>query len=201
MTTVHMDPQPVPRRPARAHARRNHDRLLSQARAKFVEQGINASLEDIARGAGVGIGTLYRNFPTRQALLEALLHDSFEALRAQAHELLTSSSPGEALTTWLQVLAVHAATYRGLAEALMSTIHDERSALHASCQTIHTAGAELLARAQKSGDVRPDLNASELFTLANAIAWAAEQTPHLADQSNRFLNLVMDGLRRDESTS
>jgi AcrR family transcriptional regulator len=78
----------------RAHARRNHDRLLSQARAAFTEHGINASLEDIARQAGVGIGTLYRNFPTRQALLEALLHDSFEALHAQARELLTSSAPG-----------------------------------------------------------------------------------------------------------
>jgi AcrR family transcriptional regulator len=139
-----------------------------------------------ARGAGIGIGTLYRNFPTRDTLLECLLHESFEALRVQAGGLLGSSSPGQALITWLRVLAEHATTYRGMAEALMNTIHDERSALYASCQELHAAGAELLGRAQKSGDVRPDLNASELFTMANAIAWAAEQHPDAPDQAGRF---------------
>jgi AcrR family transcriptional regulator len=194
MTTADQAP-PVPRTPRRAHARRNHDRLLREARSVFAEHGIDASLEDIARRAGVGIGTLYRNFPTRQALLEALLHDGFDDLHVRANELLGSSAPGEALTLWLRLLAAHAATFRGVAAALIAVIHDERSALHASCRAIHTAGAALLARAQESGDIRPDVSPSELFTLINAIAWAAEQTPEAVDQADRFLHLVMRGLQ------
>lgn len=83
----------------------------------------------------------------------------------------------------------------------MATIHDERSSLYASCRGIHTAGAELLARAQESGDIRPDLDASELFALINAIAWAAEQTPDTAGQADRFLDLIMQGLHQRGCTA
>lgn len=192
MTTAE---QQVPRRPVRSQARRNYEHLLTQARAAFAEKGINASLEDIARAAGVGIGTLYRHFPTRQALLEVLLHDSFKDLETQARDLIKADSPGEALASWLRILAVHAATYRGLAEALMSTLRDERSALYASCQALHAAGDHLLARAQEAGEARADLDSWELFTLANAMAWASEQTPGTADHTDRFLSLLHDGLR------
>src|SRR3954452_2753784 len=89
-------------RPMRADARRNVERLLAVAKETFAERGADAPLEEIARRAGVGIGTLYRHFPTREALLEALLRDSFEPLRAEADRLLTSPSPGDALDAWLR---------------------------------------------------------------------------------------------------
>jgi AcrR family transcriptional regulator len=197
MTTA--EPQ-APRRPMRSNARRNYERLLHEARAAFAEQGVNASLEDIARAAGVGIGTLYRHFPTRQALLEALLQDSFSDLESQARDLLAAESPRQALAAWLRILAAHAATYRGLAEALMSTLRDETSALYASCHALHAAGAELLARAKDAGEARADLKSWELFALANAMAWASEQMPGTAGHTDRFLDLLADGLRPEASS-
>src|SRR5450432_1475305 len=93
-------------RPLRADAQRNQQRLVSAAMAAFTEHGADdASLEEIARRAGLGIGTLYRHFPTRQALLEAVYQDQIEALRVRADQLLESDSPADALASWLRAMA------------------------------------------------------------------------------------------------
>src|SRR6266702_4679594 len=103
------------RRPMRADARRNYQALLSAANAAFIEQGADdASLEEIARRAGVGIGTLYRHFPTRQALLEAVYRDQVEVMSARAEELLADAPPGEALVAWLRALVDFGRTKRML---------------------------------------------------------------------------------------
>jgi AcrR family transcriptional regulator len=188
-------------RAMRADARRNDERLLTAASAAFAEQGIDVPLEEIARRAGVGIGTLYRHFPTRQALLEAHLRDHFEALCALAEELRASPSPGDALATWLRALALHATTYRGLSAAMKSSILEEGTELSAVCRAAKAAGAELLERAQEAGVVRRDINGIELLRLVHAIVWATEQSPDGAAQADRLLSLMLDGLRRQEPTT
>ncbi|MDT5321727.1 MAG: hypothetical protein QOD88_4249 [Mycobacterium sp.] len=179
--------------PTRRDARRNYDQLLTAARATFAEQGTDASLREVARRADVGIGTLYRHFPTREALLEALLGHGFDALRVQAAQLLGSPDPRDALITWLRQLAFGSTRYDGLPASVMGALHDPDSRLHASCQGLRTAAADLLARAQRSGHIRPDLNTDELLATVSAMAWAAKQTPQ-PDLTERYLYLLLEGL-------
>jgi AcrR family transcriptional regulator len=179
----------------RSDARRNYGILLAAAKAAFEEHGPGASLDDIARRAGVGIGTLYRHFPTRQSLLEEVVRDRLDALRARADGLLDSPSAGFALSSWLQTLVEHAATYRGLSASVMITMLDEGTPLFASCRAMRAAGLALLTRAQEAGEVRPDVGYSELLLLVYGLAWATEQVPDGAGQTDRLLSLLMDGLR------
>ncbi|SHN13125.1 TetR/AcrR family transcriptional regulator [Streptomyces yunnanensis] len=186
---------PDQQRPMRADARRNYDRLVATARVAFQEQGADASLDDIAKRAGVGSGTLYRHFPHRDALLAAVIGDSIDALHARSRELLATDDPAAALEAWMRATITHAGTYRGLAATLMSSMYDEGSPLHSSCKRAHAAGAELLKRAQESDRVRPEVDAADLFRLITAVAWAAEQSPESEDTAERLLPLVFDGLR------
>ncbi len=180
----------------RADARQNYAKLLAAARAAFAEHGPDAPLDDIARRAGVGIGTLYRHFPTRQALLEAVYLDSIEELGAEAESLLDAPSPGDALATWLRSLLAHNLTQRGLKEALMLTAGSE---LAASCKLqMRAAGAALLARAQQAGAIRPDAEIGDLMRFVHGIALATEQTGEGPGRAERLLALMMDGLRYHE---
>src|SRR5688572_32472849 len=106
----------------RSDARRNYDHLIAVARATFAENGTEASLREVARRAGVGIGTLYRHFPTREALLEALLGDGFEALRAEAVTSLDAPDPGEALAEWLRAFGIASTRYEGLPASVMEAL-------------------------------------------------------------------------------
>ncbi|NUW37805.1 TetR/AcrR family transcriptional regulator [Nonomuraea sp. SMC257] len=178
----------------RADARHNHDQLLAAARAAFAEHGTEASLRDIARRAGVGIGTLYRHFPTREALLQALMRARFDALGQRASGLLAEPSPREALLTWLEEVAAGSATYRGLPESVMTALRDEGSELHASCAAMREAGARLLERAQAEEAVRADVTIEELLALAAGTAWAGEQSPGRPEMARRLLRLAMTGL-------
>ncbi|ATL26233.1 TetR/AcrR family transcriptional regulator [Streptomyces formicae] len=183
------------RRPMRADARRNYDRLLTAARAAFAEHGTDASLEDIARRAGLGVGTLYRHFPTRDDLLEAVFHDSVEGLQAQALARLDDPEPGAALMDWLRAIAEHATTYRGLAGSLMTTMLGETTAQPSDChRRLLTAGEALLARAQESGAIRADVEIAELLRLVNGLAWASRPSPAGADRTDRLLELALWGL-------
>ena len=180
----------------RADARRNHERLLAAAAAVFTEHGADdASLEEIARRAGVGIGTLYRHFPTRQALLEAVYKDQAQALHARALELLDSPSPTEALVTWLRAMIEFGATKRSLSKSLMATLGKD-SELLSLCSTMIREGATpLLTRAQEAGEVRADTDTTDLLRLSHAIAVACEHASPHADQAERLLSLMFDGLR------
>jgi AcrR family transcriptional regulator len=178
----------------RSDARRNYDQLIAAARAVFAEQGTDASLREVARHAGVGIGTLYRHFPTREALLEALLGQGFDALCADAAALLEASDPGEALATWLRRVGIASTRYEGLPASVMQALNDPGSRLYASCKGLRTAASDLLARAQRAGQVRPDLTAGELLAIANATAWAARQASGSTQPTDRYLTLVMEGL-------
>lgn len=184
-------------RAMRADARRNYERLLTQARAAFAEHGTDASLEDVARRAGVGIGTLYRHFPNRHALLSAVFEDAVGELVARARELLHAPEPCSALVTWLREVVAHAGAYRGLALALMSVSSDSAdsgSAL-ARCGTpIREAGGALLARARESGAVRADVTIGDLLQLTHAIGLAAAESPTDPTLADRLLHLTLRGL-------
>ncbi|WP_035951989.1 TetR/AcrR family transcriptional regulator [Parafrankia sp. EUN1f] len=186
-------------RAVRTDARRNREWLLAAARAVFAEKGADASLYDVAKQAGLGTGTVYRHFPTREALLEAILLDHFEALRVAAVSLADASatpslSPDDALAEWLRQFIVHLTEYRGLATEVMSVMHDGVSPLSLSCQEMRAAGADLLCRAQQSGTMRADLDMSTLLKLVNAIALTAEQTA--GHSAGHLLGYLLDGLRR-----
>ncbi|MFF2008061.1 TetR/AcrR family transcriptional regulator [Streptomyces sp. NPDC058195] len=185
----------TPPRPMRADARRNYDRLLAEARTAFAEHGTDASLEDIARRAGVGIGTLYRHFPNRHALMNAVFQDALASLIARSRELAKARQPCEALMEWLGTIITHAGAYRGLAQALMSASRDESSALSQCNVPMREAGAALLARAQASGAVRPDVSIDDLMQLTNAIALAAEESPDDPELAGRLLRLTVQGLK------
>ncbi|MFC0041879.1 TetR/AcrR family transcriptional regulator [Actinomadura rayongensis] len=176
----------------RTDARRNRETLLEVAATVFAEQGTEASLRDVARRAGVGIGTLYRHFPTRDALLEAVLHDGLDALRAQAEESLDAESPGAALAAWLERFSAGAGGCQGVPGSVMGALQDERSELFAACSAMRTSVTRLLERAQEAGEVRPDVDADDLLTMAAAVGWVAEH----GDRTRvaRVLAVLNDGL-------
>ena len=181
-------------RPMRADARRNYERLLVQARKAFAEHGTGASLEDVARSAGVGIGTLYRHFPNRYALLSAVFEEAVAELLARSRALLDAPQPCSALVAWLRDIITHASEYRGLSRALMSASQDASSALARCSAPMREAGQALLSRAQESGAVRGDVSITDLLQLTNAIALAAEETPSDPDLADRLLRLTLRGI-------
>ncbi|MEU3877828.1 MULTISPECIES: TetR/AcrR family transcriptional regulator [Streptomyces] len=182
-------------RPMRADARRNYERLLAEARTAFTEHGTDASLEDIARRAGVGIGTLYRHFPNRTALMSAVFQGEVDGLLARSRELLASPEPCRALVAWLRAIVTHASTYRGLSRALMAAQSDKASAMARCSLPMREAGSALLARAQQAGAISPDVDIVDVMQLTNAIALAVEQSPDDPELADRLLTLTLTGLK------
>jgi AcrR family transcriptional regulator len=185
----------APARAMRADARRNHERLLAEARRAFAEHGAEASLEDVARRAGVGIGTLYRHFPNRDALLSAVFEDAVGHLVARAETLLAEPNACAALVTWLREIITRASEYRGLARALMAVSSGSPSELARCSDPILRAGGALLSRAQRSGAIREDAAIRDLLLLTHAIAIAAESSPDDPDLADRLLTLTLTGLK------
>ncbi|WP_331766765.1 TetR family transcriptional regulator [Embleya sp. NBC_00896] len=181
-------------RAQRVDARRNRELVLDVARTVFAEQGTDASLRDIARRAGVGMGTFYRHFPTRDALLEAVLRHGFDTLAARAGALAQSPAPDEALTAWLRDFTAGTTIYTGLPASLVATLTDEESALHASCLSMRQAGGRLLTRAQEAGHIRPDVTATDLFALISALGWVTGQAPTIGARREQLFGVLMDGL-------
>ncbi|MFC4534857.1 TetR/AcrR family transcriptional regulator [Sphaerisporangium dianthi] len=186
---------PPAARPMRADARRSRERILAAAVSAVAAQGAGASLEEIARRAGVGSATLHRHFPTRQALLEELFRDKVAALCARARELGDGREPGPALAAWLGAVAEHATTDRGLAAALIGGSAGGAPALGLTCHAmISEAGEALMARARQTGAVRPEVSLTDLLTLVTAICLVAEGHPSGAEQAGRLLALALNGV-------
>jgi AcrR family transcriptional regulator len=182
-------------RPLRADAQRNYDLLVAAADAAFTELGADASLEEIARRAGVGIGTLYRHFPTRDTLLAKVLDDGAEAILARATELAERLTPTAALAAWLEALMGYVTTYSGLSKALAAGMAKHGcSELRGPCQAMTAAGAQLLACAQAAGELRADAEIDDVMMAVHAAVWAAEQTENPAT-APRLLTMLIDGLR------
>lgn len=165
----------------RADARRNYERLVEQARLAFAEFGVDASLDEIARRAGVASGTLYRHFPTRLSLIEVVLAGQIASLVERGRGSLAASDPFDALATWLRAALTHGRTYRGLAAAVLNEGLD--SAWHAELLEV---AAELVGRSGVAAD------AGDVLKMVSAIAWAAQDD---AAQADRLLTLFLNGLR------
>jgi len=180
--------------PKRADARRNYERLIAAAAAAFAEHGADdVSLEEIARRAGVGIGTLYRHFPARQAL-EAVYKDQVDGLDVLAGKLLAAESPGDALGEWMRAFVAFGRTKRSLSSALVETI-GKNSQLMSSCSMILRGRTEeLLNRAQEAGEARPEVKCVDIFRLTHGLIMATEVEPSDPDQPDRLLGLVIDSV-------
>lgn len=186
MTSVGV-PEVFARRPKRADARRNYEALVGAAREAFGERGTAASLEEIARRAQVGIGTLYRHFPTRRELLEAVYVDEVEALCRSAAEL-ADLPPWDAFVAWINRFVAYVATKRALAEELVD------SEVFRGCRTaIYAAGEPMLRRAQEAGVARPDATFDDVLRLLSGITTAQFTEP---GQRERVLGFALDGLRQ-----
>ena len=179
-----------PQRPMRADARRNYDALVAAARDAFTQDGAAASLESVAERAGVGIGTLYRHFPTRQALLEAVYAGEVEAMARSAEEL-AGLPPWDALSEWFHRYVGFAATKRALTEALLEAAPESDVLL--LCRTaLMKAGTGLIERAQAARVVRADVTFLDVGRMVSGIAVVSTGD---AEQTERMLQIVLDGLR------
>ncbi|MDG4805486.1 helix-turn-helix domain containing protein [Micromonospora sp. WMMD1120] len=173
----------------RADAQRNYDLIVRAAAEAIARDGAYASLEEIARAAGVGSATLHRRFPTRWSLLEAVFRDCVRNLAARAGDLRAEPDALDALTTWLHEVTAYATTTRGLADALLNGPAEENDACAA---TLVTAGEPLLRRAIDEGSVRPDITMADLMILANGISLAAQ--PMGAAKAEQLLTLALRGI-------
>lgn len=180
----------------RADAQRSRAKLLTAATTAFAEKGADAPLEDIARRAGVGIGTLYRHFPTRLDLQEAVFRSQVQAVCTEGEQLAESPSPGDAFSAWVRVLANYLVTKRGLANALVAAAGKNAEVISACSQTIRATAQRLLTRAQEAGAIREDLEVTEVMMLIHGIVVATERAP---EQADRVLSLMLDGLRGPSS--
>lgn len=193
--SVPSSPKAQAPRALRADAQRNHDELVAAADAAFTEIGADASLELIAERAGVGIGTLYRHFPTRDDLLAKVLDDSTAVIVRRGRAALETGSPGCQLMAWLRELVAYVTTYRGLTAAIASSYFEKTGTkLCLGCAEIACVGEALLQRAQSAGQVRADAQAREVIMSAHAAAWIGEQTQD-PEAVERMLGILFDGLR------
>ncbi|MRX52192.1 TetR family transcriptional regulator [Paracoccus sp. S-4012] len=166
-----MNTNPPDKSPLRADARRNRDSILRTAARHFAANGVNTSLDEIAREAGVGPGTLYRHFPSRDALLAATLTERQADILARADAAREMACSEAALTEWLRALQDYLATYDGLPAPVLTAIQEDTSVLAISCETLVALTGEFLTRAQKDGRARATITPQGLFLSALGIAW------------------------------
>jgi AcrR family transcriptional regulator len=196
-TTTNASPETLITRPKRADARRNYEKVLAAARDAFAEGGESTALEEIARRAGVGIGTLYRHFPNRQALLEALYVNEVEEVCRTATQF-NDRDPWDALNSWFERLIAYLATKKALAHELLNYL-DLDAPLFQVCRTsLYAAGEPLLRRAQEAGVVRPDVEFPEVMQMVMGIAKIPTSD---SGQTEHILRIALDGLRYQPSTA
>ena len=188
-----MRSQPVPRKP-RTDALRNRERILEVAREAFTHHGANASLDDIAKQAGVGAGTLYRHFPTRDVLIEAVYRSEVEKLAAAAHEFAPAMSPIEALHAWLLLFVDYVAAKHIIAPALNSVAGGPTRLYEGSRRLVQAALEDLVKRAKKSGEVRKDVDASDLLRAVIGVSYVGSGGDW-QQSARRLVDILVAGSR------
>ncbi|TJW41936.1 MAG: TetR/AcrR family transcriptional regulator [Mesorhizobium sp.] len=181
-------------KPLRADAQRNRDALVEVAATAFAAHGVDASLEEIARQAGVGIGTLYRHFPTREHLVEVVYRREVEGLCAAADELALHHPPDVALEQWMQRFVDYIATKRGLATSLRILLNTNSTLFSDTSGRVSLALRRLVEAAVVSGSIRSDIDSSDVLHALGGI-YSAPDTKDWRDRSRRLVSLLMDGLR------
>jgi AcrR family transcriptional regulator len=189
----------APTRPRRADARRNRDRVLAAAQDAFAAAGSGASLDEIARLAGVGPGTVYRHFPTKEALFEAVVFDRIEELVEEARHLSGDPDPGHAFSSFVELLAREGARKRDLVETLSSGGVHLQLAEAPVLRSLVDVLDDLLGRAQRAGAVRGDIGVDDVVALLTGAAYSICHFRADDDRTRRLLAVVQDGLRQPGS--
>jgi AcrR family transcriptional regulator len=187
-------------RSLRADAQRNRDRLLDVAAGAFSHDGPDVTLDAIARETGVGIGTLYRHFPTREVLVEAVYRNELARLCDAVADLLRDMPPDEALRTWMDRFVDYMTTKRGMAEALRAVIASGGNPFAQTRDRMSAAITTLLQAGVAAGTVRPDVEPGDVLVSLSGVSLAADE-PAQRDQARRLLDLLMDGLRYGAATA
>jgi AcrR family transcriptional regulator len=183
-------------RPLRVDAQRNRERLVAEAAVAFQERGIDVPLEELARRSGVGIGTLYRHFPTRDALIEAVYRREMDLLCDAAADLHAEHAPGEALELWLLDFVEYVATKRGMAEALKAAVGADSELFAESHRRITDAIEGLVAAGVAAGGIRADVEPMDLLRAVSGICVAPSAAlPDWKARARRLVALLMDGMR------
>ncbi len=186
-------PQPAARKP-RADAQRNRERILEIAKKAFTRSGVNISLDDVAKQAGIGAGTFYRHFPTREALLEAVYRTEVERLAAAERELAETLSPIEALRAWMLLFVDYIAAKQIIAPALNTSVGGPSKLFDSSGALIKGAINSLVGRAIESGDIRRDLDPLDLLRALVGVSNVAS-TPDWAQSAKRLVQILILGSR------
>ena len=187
-----------PARKPRADGRRNRERLVETAKAAFAELGVDVSLDEIARRTGVGIGTLYRHFPTREAIVAAVYRREVEQLAGAAERLLGSMSPGAALHEWMRLFVGYIATKKLIASALSSIVASTTELYASSGAKITGAMSLLVERAAANGDIRPDADPTDLLRALVGFTYG-NTSPGWEASARRLIDILMDGLQAPRS--
>jgi AcrR family transcriptional regulator len=187
-------------RPLRRDAERNRQRILAAAAELLSERGLDVTLDDVARAAGVGVGTVYRRFPDKESLIEELFRDRIDAMVKLAEQALTEPDPWQALVSYLEMATEMMAANTGLKQLLMYATYGKDRVCYARDQ-MRPVVSKLVERAQASGDLRADFDASDMkliaYTLASAADYAATTKPEVW---RRYLAMLIDGLRPARDT-
>ena len=182
-------------RPLRADAQRNYDKIVAAAREVFRERGAEGSLDEIAKRAGVGPGTLYRHFPHRDALIDAVMRDWAERINAESEQIATSDLPvREALASWFSKFVENVGIYHGAAAKVMSAMDDPASPIYRKCQVLVAANEKVLAKARDTGALRPGVDAREVMRIVSGVATVVDQSRMGAAGAEPMLAIVLDGI-------
>lgn len=183
-------------RPKRADARRNHDKILATARVVFAERGTDASLDEIARRAEVGAGTLYRHFPTRESLVDALMQDWTDRVGADADAAIATEAPArELLLDWFESFVEHLTLHRGAATKICAAMDDPESPMYRKCRVMGEANRRVLDHLDERGELRPGVDPANVMRLVSGVASVSDTSrAHL--EVRPMLEVVVDGIVR-----
>lgn len=181
----------------RADAQRNYDKLLAAAREAFRERGSEASLDDIAKRAGVGPGTLYRHFPTRDALINAVMKEWADAVKSDSQSVIDADLPGrEALSTWFEHFIGHMSLYRGAAQKFVACMDDPSTPIYRKCQVLSAANDAVIAHVGASGVLREDIDSREVMRMVSGVASVIDQASMTNDDAKPMLAIILNGITR-----
>ena len=192
----------APIKPLRADAQRNYDKLVAAAREVFAERGAEGSLDEIAKRAGVGPGTLYRHFPTRDDLIDALMRDWTERVAADSVAAVEADvSAREMLQRWFADLVRHMTLHRGAAAKLSAAMDDPSSPIYRKCQMLGEANDRVITHLIETHALRDGVESRQVQRLVSGVATIVDQAELDAEQAQPMLNIVIDGILRDSATS
>jgi len=184
-------------RPLRADAQRNRDRLVETARALFRERGADCSLDEVAKRAGVGPGTLYRHFPTREELIDAVMKDWADRVLADAEQIAAAGlSPRDTLRTWFQRFVANVGVYQGAARKVLAAVDDPSSPIYRKCQVLVLANEQVIAQVRDVGALRDGVDAREVLRLVSGVAAVVDNSGLKEGQAEPMLGIVIDGVLR-----